>query len=496
MMNRQLIVFCRNYQQELESLNLPAKYKDLQIAFFPSRCGMPPVDWETIKKDLPGEEADYSELHVVSCGGIKGLPDKQKIADRHYDYDFKQCFHLITSPDLVEDYIKKGFYLVTPGWLKHWRDILAQWGFDQKTARNFFMESARAVLLLDTGVDPEAETNLAEFASYVGRPKETTPVGLVYLDLLLSNTVLKSRDKTNGNFENGSQNDYHKELADFSMALDLLNSLTRLRSEDQVLVNIRDLFTMLFAPRVVNFKPAAENTPVNRSERAENEADGFVVPVYGSGGLLGEIEAIGLNQPQNREQYKNLANRIVNICGLAIENARHYQRIKELSDTDGLTGLANRRKLEEHLSREWKRLQREQKPLSLLMCDIDFFKNYNDLYGHQAGDDCLRAIASVLIGYSRRSGDLPARYGGEEFMLVLPGVDLKDAEHLAGKIRQSAEALNLKHEDSRCSKFVTLSIGVASVIPSAENSIEKLIASADKALYAAKQAGRNQIIVT
>lgn len=492
-MSEQLIVFCSNYRRELESLNLREMYGDIDVAYFPSRCGMPPVEWAKLQEKLPVLGAQ-TEMHVVSCGGITGLPEKQLITDRYYSYDLKQCYHLITSPDLAEYYIQKGFYLVSPGWLAHWQDILEGWGFKRPTAVNFFSEAARAILLLDTGVDPAAEKNLAEFARYVERPHETVKVGLDYLKLLLGNTVLKSRVENNCQAEKTQLAEKQKEFADFAMALDLLNTLARVRQEESVFENMKNMFRMLFAPRAVFFRTPDEADPAG-DKKEINSADSFTLPVQGSSGLLGYLDIVGVNQPRYLAQYKKLADRIVNICGLAIENARHYQTIKDLSDTDGLTGIANRRKLEEHLAEEWRRLLREKKPLTLMMCDIDYFKRYNDLYGHQAGDDCLKAVATVLNNHSQRSGDLAARYGGEEFTLVLPGIDREGAYKLAEKIRQSVEALKLKHEGSPISGYVTLSIGVAERVPAVETTAEKLIAVADQVLYQAKEEGRNRVVI-
>ena len=494
-MNRQLIVFCSNYRQELERLNLPARFSGLQLAFFPSRCGMPPIAWSELKENLKVDKSD-TELHVVSCGGIEGLPREQQIADKHYNHKFKQCYHLITSPDLADYYIQKGYYLVVPGWLAHWREILAQWGFDQATAIDFFEESAKAILLLDTGVDPGAEANLAEFAAYVKRPFETIAVGLDYLELLLSNKVLNSNVEGSCSLEKEAANDNRKELADFVMALDLLSSLAQVRQEDVVLDRIKDMFQMLFAPREFIFRPQTPGAQTVKGEiSGSKSSDSFVIPVSGSGGLLGEIEINGLNQPQYLEQYKKLATRIISICGLAIENARHYQKIKDLSDTDGLTAIANRRKLKEHLEHEWRRLQREKKPLALLMCDIDNFKKYNDYYGHQAGDDCLKAVAGELTKHCRRAGDLAARYGGEEFTIVFPDTSIGGAQKLAEEIRLAVQQLAIEHEDSLTDDHVTISIGAASMVPSSESSVEMLLAKADKALYAAKEAGRNRVVV-
>ncbi len=492
-MAEQVVVFCSNYRRELETLNLPENYGDIEVIYFPSRCGMPSIEWTKLKEQLP-EVGDDQELHVVSCGGITGLAQTQLIADRYYNYDFKQCYHLITSPDLAEYYIQMGFFLVSPGWLAHWRGILEGWGFNQPTAVKFYKETTRAILLLDTGVDPAAETNLQEFAAYIERPHETVKVGLDYLKLLLSNRVLKSRTENSSQAAKAQLAEKQKEFADFAMALDLLNNLARVRQEESVLESMKNMFHMLFAPRAVNFT-AADHADSSSNPAVMNDEDSFILPVQGSSGLLGYLEIIGVNQPRYLAQYKKLADKIVDICGLAIENARHYQTIKDLSDTDGLTGIANRRKLEEHLAQEWRRLLREKKTLTLMMCDIDYFKHYNDLYGHQAGDDCLKEVAAVLTNHSQRSGDLAARYGGEEFTLVLPAVDRESAAKLAEMIRHDVEALQLKHEGSPISSYVTLSIGVACHVPTTESATEKLIAAADSALYQAKASGRNQVVM-
>ncbi len=488
-MVEQVIVFCSNYRRELESLNLPGKYGDIEVVYFPSRCGMPPIEWAKLQESL-SDVGSYKELHVVSCGGITGLSEKECINNRYYSHNFQQCYHLIINPDLAEHYIQKGFYLVTPGWLANWRNILGGWGFEQQdSAIMFFKDTARSILLLDTGVDPLAKANLAEFANYVERPYESIKVGLDYLKLLLNNTVLKSRVENMQSIKTVELADRQKELADFNIALDLLGTLTRVREEGSVIQNIKDMFTMLFAPSEVVFRSVFENNTAGSPEISKG--DSFTLEVHGSSGLVGYLDIIGVNQPQYLDQYKKLSDKIVNICGLAIENARHYQVIKDLSDTDGLTGIANRRKLEHHLAHEWSRMRREKKPLALMMCDIDYFKKYNDLYGHQAGDDCLKKVAAALAGYCRRSGDLIARYGGEEFTLVLPAADREGANKLAEQIRKDIEALELKHEGSPVSDHVTLSIGVSCMIPTAGDAVENLIVAADKALYTAKEKGRN-----
>ena len=168
------------------------------------------------------------------------------------------------------------------------------------------------------------------------------------------------------------------------------------------------------------------------------------------------------------------------------------QELQRLSMTDGLTGIANRRFFDESLVREWRRCGRIKKPLSIVLLDVDFFKKYNDKYGHQVGDDCLKTVAKEVARATPRPGDLAARYGGEEFVLILAETDRDGARWVADRIRQNLSALDIPHGESS-HKHVTVSCGVATVVPGEELSVEKLVKSADIALYIAKEHGRNRV---
>ena len=182
-----------------------------------------------------------------------------------------------------------------------------------------------------------------------------------------------------------------------------------------------------------------------------------------------------------------------------IQQARLYQQLEtanhelqRLAAFDGLTQVANRRRFDEYLQQEWQRMLREQLSLSLILCDIDCFKLYNDTYGHQAGDDCLRQVAAVIQGSAKRSMDLPARYGGEEFAVILPNTDQDGAVQVAHDIQIGVRQLGILHESSKVCSTVTVSLGISSTIPSLITSPELLINAADKALYQAKAEGRDR----
>ena len=169
--------------------------------------------------------------------------------------------------------------------------------------------------------------------------------------------------------------------------------------------------------------------------------------------------------------------------------------LKRLATIDGLTDIANRRTLDDCLEREWRRIIREKGEIAFILSDVDFFKKYNDTYGHQEGDECLKAVARAMEGAVRRPADFVARYGGEEFAAVLPNTDLEGAVCVAENIRSAVENLKIEHRSSDAAPVVTLSLGVACARPGTGNALEILLTTADKALYTAKEEGRNRVAV-
>lgn len=168
--------------------------------------------------------------------------------------------------------------------------------------------------------------------------------------------------------------------------------------------------------------------------------------------------------------------------------------LQNLASRDGLTGIANRRTFDIQLQREWLRAQREGTQLSLALADIDYFKRYNDCYGHQQGDACLRRVANALDEATWRPADLVARYGGEEFAAIMPATNRTGAFEVAERLREAVNSLNLPHACSEVAPHITMSLGVATMTPTPGQQPHDLIAAADAALYAAKHAGRNRSI--
>ncbi len=227
----------------------------------------------------------------------------------------------------------------------------------------------------------------------------------------------------------------------------------------------------------------------------------------GAGAGTGQVRPVA---PQGNDELTILAQQFNN---MAASLTRHQEQLEErvgertrdlaaandqlaaLSMTDALTSIANRRRFDEVLERELQRATRASTPLALLMIDVDFFKAYNDFYGHQQGDDCLQRVAALLQSHARRASDLAARYGGEEFTLIAADCDAERAAALAETIRAAVEAMQLPHQASPLS-VLTVSIGVVSLTPTATTSAAQILGLADQAMYRAKDQGRNQAVMS
>lgn len=171
------------------------------------------------------------------------------------------------------------------------------------------------------------------------------------------------------------------------------------------------------------------------------------------------------------------------------------KKLQSLSCIDSLTQIANRRRFDQAIAQEWWRMAREEQPLTLIFCDVDYFKKYNDFYGHPAGDYCLKQVAQIISTAVERPGDLVARYGGEEFAVILPNTDAEGAIQVAQRIQMQLKSCQLLHADSAISDYVTMSLGIASTVPTSASEPDTLIAKADKALYQAKTQGRDRFVL-
>ncbi|HVT17556.1 MAG TPA: sensor domain-containing diguanylate cyclase [Thermoanaerobaculia bacterium] len=247
---------------------------------------------------------------------------------------------------------------------------------------------------------------------------------------------------------------------------------------------------------------------------AEEVVAEVAVPILVEGRVLGalnlESDHPGVFSAANLALFKMLASQVTGAIHLTLANRRLGAAAEELADAnrrlqeanealrllslrDELTGIANRRRFDDVLDSECRRARRAHEPVAVALIDVDCFKEYNDAYGHQRGDACLRRVAECLRGSLQRAGDLVARYGGEEFAVILPGLDLGAAAQAAEWLRSQIEALGIRHRASAIAPRLTISAGVASAVPDHRSAPERLLAAADRALYQAKSAGRNRV---
>ncbi|MCR8914880.1 diguanylate cyclase [Marinobacter panjinensis] len=204
--------------------------------------------------------------------------------------------------------------------------------------------------------------------------------------------------------------------------------------------------------------------------------------------MLGMIES---NNTELLRLNAELTSKHQKVLEIQSELQSANAELKRVSEHDPLTGLSNRLALEKKLKQAWEILSRTGDPLTVMLVDIDHFKRYNDRYGHQAGDDALKQVAAILESAVQRKSDMAARYGGEEFLLVLPGTDVDAATEIAASIRERIIAAGIEHDSNPVEPYLTISIGVSTVVPHSDLTMEDLVSAADKALYKVKESGRN-----
>lgn len=521
---------CSHFRRDVEAAVAMLDAVRVEVHPYPPACTLNTGRCELDARLLAGALPDHCDgvLCILGCAPEVSQPSADpRVADLRLGH----CMQLLAGRDVLEREIAAGAYLVTAGWLRHWREHLRGLGFDPDTARAFFQECARELLLLDTGQDECAGAELEAMARALGLPYRSRFVGLDHLRVLLDGAIQRWLGARAEAKARDSITQSNRKVADYAMAFDLLVRLSHITDEEATIAAIQELFAMLFGctnlvyAQVVDGRIgrifAATEQPEDRTDLQQTLdalQEGYLVVPSGTGFYLQidyQDEPLGLilvreiHFPAYRDQYLNLGLAIANLCGLAIANARTYralreteqnlrlerdinarlfQQVRSLADTDALTKLHNRRRFIELAEAELARAKRYHLPIALIMLDLDGFKAINDTHGHAVGDQVLEQVALRLRGV--RGSDILARYGGEEFIALCPSIDLERAGRLAERLRATLSERPI--ETSAGAIRVTASLGVA-VIDRRLTDLDQFIDRADQALYQAKAAGRNRV---
>lgn len=508
MANKLCLKVCQHFRHEIAALSSEPDFADTQLSTYPSFCERPQKD-DSLKRLITKEaEQEFDVVLVGACflGSAKKIPQVEHLKIFKTD----QCLHFIAGQSFADHYMQQGAYLLTPGWLKDWPRRMAQWGFNQVSARQFFGECTTKLVLLDTGVISDSAQSLQNLADYLDLPAEIVPVGLDYFRLFMQTRVQSWRQDQAIREVKEATTLANQKTADYSMAFELLANLTKMRTEAEVVQGVLGTFTMLFAAKSLVYVPVNDNQlgkphpgQVSDTDTAtmqawlENNTEEYTLLVDENGfrlRLTFQDETIGLLDvsdiafPEYKHQYLNLALVMARLSSMAIVNARIFQQVQESANTDDLTGLSNRRFFFLTAQKELERAERYGRPLSAIMFDIDNFKEINDTYGHVTGDKVLIALAD-RCRTALRTTDILSRYGGDEYILILPEINTPEAHQVAERLRN--DIASTPFETDGHTLTITISLGIAT-LGTNSSSLDELIRHCDEALYRAKAGGRNQ----
>jgi diguanylate cyclase (GGDEF)-like protein/PAS domain S-box-containing protein len=341
------LLCCENFRPELEAVVAAEQWNDVAVAAFPATCGHPPIGWDQLR---PLVTEQCSQVVLLGNACLKGLAEPPQGWPPVRRLKHAECFELMAGSALVAEAIEQGAYIITPGWLADWRGRLRRMGFDETSAPGFFRDSTNELLLLDTGVDPDAARQLDEMAGVMGLPARRIAVGLDYPRLLLEGVVAEWRHAEELRRVRENEREHARELSDHLSAMDILGRLAVLTDEVESIAAIKEMFCMLFAPQEFYFveyaggmAQAIDRLPQHLSRQVgalEKEwawtetGTGFLLRLSMGEEVLAVIIADSFAFPEYRDRYLNLALSVRDVCALAITNARTYRRFKEAEEAN------------------------------------------------------------------------------------------------------------------------------------------------------------------
>ncbi|MBO8139308.1 MAG: diguanylate cyclase [Thermosipho sp. (in: Bacteria)] len=476
-MGKTTLLVCENFRKEFKEA-IKNINDDVEIVTFPSFCTLEKngIKYEVKKKLL--EHGNLIVFCCTFCDIINKIP--KKFQSKVKFYKFENCFYMF-GKSKVKKYIEEGAYLITPGWLVNWKENISAYGFNKETARRFFKENLKKLVLLNTNVENGIERKLAELATFLDLPYFIEEIDLDYLELLISKAL--------GEIEKEQKiKQLVMEKSNYIAAFSILSSISKVEKEEEVVKVIIEQIKMLFSPKKIEYIPYSGHDILNGREYEidTNELE-VTLKIKFWNETFGFLKIGQFMFPQYFEPYVDFLIYVKDVFGLAISNVRRFEKIMDVAISDTLTGIFNRKYFELKLSEELNRSSREGKIFSLIMFDLDNFKEVNDKYGHEFGDEILVKLVEAVRKRLRKT-DFFFRWGGDEFIILLPNTDLNSAEILAKELKKvlnNIEANGIK---------ISASFGVISYIGNEMNQ-EKLFKKLDEALYMAKKLGKNTVFV-
>lgn len=348
-MNRELILqVCEHFARELHAILETSDFPQVSLHVFPARCGFPPLTKEELAHAPAGDNVD------TECIGSCCLKNMNEEGAGEHIRRLDFCFRLLVPGELVEHYMQQGAYLVTPGWLEHWKRHVQQWGGSRDVLREMFAETTKQILLLDTGLYPNSNDLLRDFAEYLGLPAQALPVGIDYLRLYVNNMITRWMKANCEASSHAMQAARQQDVALYAMALDLLGSLPVLESREDVFEKIVEVLTLLFGSTQINALAFVDGFAERVWCSAPDEADegevwdrlieyedkvgytenkrGFYFKVNDTEDTLLTIELQECAVPKNIPRYMNLCDALSGVFALAVTNGRTYEKLKEALD--------------------------------------------------------------------------------------------------------------------------------------------------------------------
>jgi len=488
------IYVCENFADDYKSA------LGLELADYATIVPFPCICSDKSKgNDVKEEISSDHDKKIIICGNNCEVARLEETSKETSVFKMSNyCFHHLTNELLIEYILEKGGYIITNGWLKTWEKRLRNDGFNQETARRFYGEFCKEIVLLDTGIDEDARGKLKEFSEYVGVPYRILKVGIASLEVYLKNVVYEWKMTQEEMEYAQSLEDLKKQGAEYASVLSIIEQITGYTKKRDIINKIKELFQFIFGANKIRFLEAGENDEYfleyiekefggRESEYVVNKANDYiVVKLTQNGETFGALEVGDFLFSENIYKYANFATSIARVSALAISNSSQYEMLERSRDEvtyisfhDSLTDLHNRNYFNKYVTEH-----RIAGKGAVFVCDIDGLKRINDELGHSAGDDLIIAAGQALKKAFRET-DIVSRVGGDEFYIIMEEGDTAVAEKVKRRIQAIIDDYNSSKENEQVQ--LSLSVGCFPIEELHVNiSWEELIHEADKRMYTEK----------